>query len=145
MGKINMSRVLLGGLVAGLIIDVGEGLLNAVVLAEDWRAAMQALNKPSEMSGSTIALFNVLGIVFGVFILWLYAAIRPRYGAGVRTALCAAGAFWFACYLIPSVFQLALDLFPSRMIGIALVWGLVELLIAGVAGAALYKEGEAAA
>jgi hypothetical protein len=140
MNKINMGRVLLGGVIAGVIIDVGEGVLNGVVLSEDWRAAMQALGKSPDMGPAVLALFNVMGIVFGVFILWLYAAIRPRYGAGVRTALCAAAAFWFACYFIPTVFQYALDLFPARMLCIALAWGLVELLVAGVAGASVYKE-----
>ena len=34
MGKINFGRVLLGGLVAGLVINIGEYLLNGVVLAK---------------------------------------------------------------------------------------------------------------
>jgi hypothetical protein len=36
MGKINWTRVILGGVVAGAIINVFEYLLNAVVLAKDW-------------------------------------------------------------------------------------------------------------
>lgn len=140
MGKINMNRVLLGGLVAGLILDISEGILNAVVLKADWEAVMKAMNKSPEMSGGVLALFNVMGFVMGISIVWLYAAIRPRYGAGPRTALCAAGFFWFAAYFVPSVFQLALDVLPAKLMGISLVWGLVEMLVAGLAGAKMYKE-----
>jgi hypothetical protein len=34
MKKINMGRVLLGGLIAGVVLNIGEFLLNGVVLAK---------------------------------------------------------------------------------------------------------------
>ncbi len=40
MGKINWTRVILGGVVAGAIINVFEYLLNAVVVAKDWAGVM---------------------------------------------------------------------------------------------------------
>jgi hypothetical protein len=42
MSSINWGRVILGGLLAGVLINVFEFLLNGVVLANDWRAAMLA-------------------------------------------------------------------------------------------------------
>lgn len=44
MGKINIGRVLLGGLAAGLVMNIGEFLLNAVVLAKDLEEAMRKAN-----------------------------------------------------------------------------------------------------
>ena len=35
MGKINMTRVILGGLLAGLVINIGEFILNDTILGED--------------------------------------------------------------------------------------------------------------
>ncbi len=43
MGKINWGKVVLGGLLAGVIIDVVEGILEGVILGPEWRQAMQAL------------------------------------------------------------------------------------------------------
>ncbi len=43
MGNINLTRVLLGGLLAGVVFNVGEGILNELILRQDWEAAMQAL------------------------------------------------------------------------------------------------------
>ena len=31
--------------------------------------------------------FVIWGLFVGIFPVWLYAAIRPRYGAGLKTAL----------------------------------------------------------
>src|SRR5215475_14608464 len=38
MKKINLVRVLLGGLIAGLVLNIGEFLLNEAVLGNDMRA-----------------------------------------------------------------------------------------------------------
>lgn len=48
---------------------------------------MKALGKP-ELSINQIVGFNITGLAYGIFIVWLYAAIRPRYGAGPKTARC---------------------------------------------------------
>ena len=51
MGKINMGRVILGGLLAGLIINIGEFVLNIAVLGRLWDEALQALNRPALDAG----------------------------------------------------------------------------------------------
>ena len=139
MGGINFGRVVLGGLLAGLVIDASEYVLNGVVLGQDMDAAMRRLNLPT-VGGSAIAVFLVLGFALGIAGIWFYAAIRPRFGAGVRTALCAGSAVWFFAYLYPNIGLVVLGFFPGRLITIATVWGLVELLVAAVAGAWFYKE-----
>ena len=42
MSKINYQRVILGGLLAGLIIDIVEWLVNGVIFAGDWAAVMSS-------------------------------------------------------------------------------------------------------
>src|SRR5204863_8105313 len=46
MEKINWSRVILGGLLAGLIMNVGEFMLNVVVFAKELEEATRKLNLP---------------------------------------------------------------------------------------------------
>src|SRR5713226_3317696 len=43
MAKINWGRVLLGGLVAGLIINAAEYLVNGVILQAKWADAMKGI------------------------------------------------------------------------------------------------------
>ena len=138
MGKINWTRVILGGLVAGLIINIFEYVLNGVVLAKDMEAAITALGR--QMGGGALLMFSVWGILVGIFAVWLYAAIRPRYGAGPTTALCAGAAVWGLGYLLASVTPIALHLFPRHIMAIGLAVGLVEVIAGTLAGAWLYRE-----
>lgn len=139
MKGINVARMVLGGLLAGLIINIGEFLFNAQLFAADMEAAMAKLNLPP-VGGSAIATFVLMGFALGIATVWLYAAIRPRFGAGVSTALCAGTAVWFLAYVYPSVGFAVMGFFPPRLIVTGVVWGLGELLIAAVAGAWLYQE-----
>jgi len=139
MGHINFSRVILGGLLAGLLINISEFILNAVVYAEEMNAAMAALNKPP-IDDSMVIWFVLLGFGIGFMTVWLYAAMRPRFGAGVGTAVCASLTVWGLAYLYPNLFIMIMNLFPRQMMAVATVWGLGELVIAGVAGAWVYKE-----
>lgn len=139
MGKINMGRVLLGGLLAGLVINISESILNAVVLAQDMEAALAALNLPP-VGGGAIGVFVIQGFLMGILAVWLYAAIRPRFGPGPKTAIWVGLVIWFLTPLLGGVGLVVMGLFPAQPLAIGMVWTLVELPLASVAGAWLYKE-----
>lgn len=139
MTSINWTRVLLGGLVAGVIVDLFEGVLNGVVLAQDWADAMKALGRP-EISPSSIGAFNLMGLGIGIFAIWLYAAILARFGAGPKTAVGAGLATWIIGYLLPSIPAVIKHFYPRRLVAIGLAVGSVEIILASLAGARLYNE-----
>ncbi len=141
MGNINLTRVLLGGLLAGVVFNVGEGILNELILKADWEAAMQALQLP--MVGGVIqgVLFTGVGFVLGIVAVFIYASIRPRFGAGVKTAVIAGLTVWGLIY-IGFGFPFLAGVFPTKLFWISTVWGLVEVPLATVAGAWVYKEDE---
>ena len=58
MGKINLQRVFLGGLLAGAVLIVVDFILYGVVLRDDLAAAMQALGK-TPPPDSAIAVFEI--------------------------------------------------------------------------------------
>jgi len=142
MKKINVGRVLLGGLLAGLVLNIGETLLNAVVIAGDNKAEMERLHLP-DPGGAFIAKAVVATFVLGIAIVYLYAAIRPRFGPGVKTAICAGVMAWFFISVYAGVIYSGLGMVAMKLFWIGLVWGLVEYAIGAVAGAWLYKESEA--
>jgi hypothetical protein len=139
MGKINYGRVVLGGLLAGVIISIGEYLLNEVVFAEQMAAAMANLGL-SAPGGEQIAGFVIMTFVLGIALVWVYAAIRPRFGAGVKTAIIAGVVTWLLGTCLPSVGFAIAGVLPTNLATIGCLWGLVEIVIAGVAGAWVYKE-----
>lgn len=121
-----------------MIINVFECVLNGVILAKDMEAAISALGR--QMGGGQLAMFTVWGFLVGIVAVWLYAGIRPRYGAGPKTALFAGLAVWGLAYLLASVTPMALHLFPRRLLAIGLAVGLVEVIVGTLAGARLYRE-----
>ncbi|HUJ32200.1 MAG TPA: hypothetical protein VLY23_13030 [Candidatus Acidoferrum sp.] len=140
MGKINLGRVILGGIVAGIIIDIWEGVMRGVLLQEQAAKVMAALGRTNVVSTKQLIALNIYGLVIGILAIWVYAAIRPRFGAGPKTALLAGLAVWalvFALGAMPPVFM---HLVPVNLALMASCAEAVMMLIAGVAGAALYKE-----
>ncbi len=140
MGRINVGRVILGGIVAGILINVSEFILNGPVLGKDFAAAMAALGKQATMGPSTMGVWITYGLVLGIAAVWLYAAIRPRYGPGAGTAVRAGLAVWFFAYFLYSVGSANMGLFPTRLLAIGTIWGLFEIVIATAVGAWLYRE-----
>jgi predicted permease len=145
MRSINMGRVFLGGLLAGVIINISEFLLHAVVLKRDLEEAMKSMNRPATMTGGQTAVWIILSFVIGIAVVWLYAAIRPRYGPGPGTAARAGLAAWFFGNLVAAVVQANLGLFGGNLIVVPVIWTLVEAVVATVAGAWVYKEESAPA
>ena len=139
MGKINWRGVVVGGLVAGLVLNVVDYVLWGVLLADDMSAAMQALGKPA-VGGSAIAWFVVMDFVYGIALVWAYAAMRPRFGAGARTAMYAGLFVWVLIGLLNAVGESQMGLMPARMMVIGTVVALVLLPVATVVGARFYTE-----
>jgi len=94
-----------------------------------------------EFSPDQWIYFNVLGLIGGIALIWVYAAIRPRFGAGVLTAIYAGVAVWFIGTLLPNLsFMWVAGLFSKHLTLYTTAGALVEVVLGAVVGAALYKE-----
>ncbi len=142
MGKINWGRVFLGGLLAGVVINIGEYLFHAVLFKDEVAEMMRAIGKDpaAVMSGNAIVIWNILGFLTGIGAVWGYAAIRPRFGAGAKTAAIAGVAVWYFSRFLGAIGEMNMGMMSQKMIMTGLVWGLVEMIIATIAGAWAYKE-----
>jgi len=142
----NWGRIIGGGLLAGLVMNISEFVLHAVVLRADGEAIVKDLNQrgyhlPTE--GDPNALMLLLGITFvlGILAVWTYAAARPRFGPGPGTAICVGLAVWAMSYLYSAVYVYAgFPIFPAKIILLPAVWTFVEMPVATLIGAWLYKE-----
>lgn len=141
-GRMNVGRVLGGGLVAGLVLNVGEVALEPLIGAEfaAWLEGMGA----APLGEGAMAGLMVLGFLLGIVTVWLYAAIRPRFGPGPRTALIAALAVWLLACFGPSVGMGLYGILPTRLLVAWILWPLVQVPAAALAGAWVYRETPAA-
>jgi hypothetical protein len=141
MTKTNMGRIILGGIVAGIVLDILGYIVDGILLAPQWTAGMTALGKSGELTMNQIVSLNILGLANGIFAIWLYAAIRPRYGAGPKAALSAGLALWVAGFLLPNLGFMGVNgLFATNLTILTTAAAIVECLVAAMAGAAVYKE-----
>lgn len=137
-------RILAAGLLAGLVMNVGEFVLNAVILADAWDAAMADLGL-EPMAGGSIGVLIVMTFVTGIALIWAYAAMRPRFGPGPRTAIYVGLFAWFFVSLWPFLWNHLVPIYPSRLMTCGLAWSFFEIPIATLVGAWAYKETPAAA
>jgi hypothetical protein len=139
MGNINFGRVILGGLVAGLVINIGEFLLNEVVFKQQMEEMARRLNVQAP-GGSFIAIAVLITFLLGIVIVLTYALIRPRLGAGPKTAVVAGLICWFCIYVYSGILNSMFFGLGSTLVVIGIAWGLAEYLLGALAGGWLYKE-----
>ena len=141
--SINYGRVVLGGLAAGVVMNVVDSVTNGMLLATRWGAESTKLNPRLAAAGTTSMIgWIVTDFLTGIFIVWLYAAIRPRFGAGAGTAMTAGLATWAITKLWMSSY-IFMDLYTPGLIGSVSLGGLVGALAGAYVGGMLYKEGAA--
>ena len=138
MGQINWGRVLLGGLVAGLVLDIVDYVANTYLWTDQLVAMMKSLGV--QMRPHAIPLFIVAGFLLGIASIWAYAVARPRYGAGPKTAAIVAVGVWFIGSFLPDLDYWATGILPTRMFCAGTLVDLAAIIIATMAGAALYQE-----
>jgi hypothetical protein len=136
MSKLNWSRVLGCGLLAG-IVWIMLGSVVTALLGRDFAALPNNhLAKPT----LGFILFNVvLDLMEGVSIIWLYAVLRPVYGLGMKTAVIAAFSWWFIVSLGDATWC-SFGLFPPRTVIPLMIGTLPALVLATLAGMKFYKE-----
>ncbi len=139
MARINLTRVVLGGLVAGVVIMIGE-FINGLVTGNAFEEILAALGVTEFSTGATIALV-MIAFVEGIIMIWLYAAIRPRFGPGIQTALIAGFFIWIVAAFLTGVQFIVIGVFPmNAAMAMGSAISLVQLLAASTAGAWIYKE-----
>jgi len=101
MGKINIGRVIIAGLVAGIVADILSFLVDGMFwrrvggrddAAWTWRflAKRVDLVQRNRTCRRDRADLDLCGI-------------RPRFGAGVQTAIYAGIVYWFVASLLPNL------------------------------------------
>ena len=139
MSKINFGRVLLGGLVAGVILNAGEWVLNDYVLHKEMDDFFKRCGFP-QPGPKFLVIAIVITFVLGIVIVLGYAAIRPRFGPGPKTAIIAGLFAWFGVVVYQNVIATGLGMVPVNLVVMVIGWEIVEYSLAALVGAALYKE-----
>lgn len=138
----NLQRIVLGGLVAGIVCFIGDGVVHGVLLQSRWMEISAALHLPNSEADRQASMywFAIYDLVKGVAAVVVYAMIRPRFGAGARTAIIAGLVTWALCIPLPLGGLMPMHFFGRKFALLWSIYGAFPVLLGAIAGAALYKE-----
>jgi hypothetical protein len=143
---INTQKVLIGGFAAGVVLNVIDFVVNMFILGARMKAESDAF-KPGlsdQMNkGSTMVSYIIMDFILGFALVWTYAAIRPRFGPGLKTASYAALLFWILGGVFYSGYMM-MGMTSSGLWWTLAFVALVNFLAAASVGAWLYSEEGAA-
>jgi hypothetical protein len=136
---INTSRVIVGGIVAGVVANVIDYVSQTFLFGNMMTAAMTKLNLPTTPTGGQLAGLILCDFAWMFATIWIYAAIRTRFGPGPKTAVYAAIASWVIGTTVASYFFL-IGFFGTDLYLASSVEALLNSIIATVIGARFYAE-----
>jgi hypothetical protein len=141
MSQINIASVLKGGVAAGVIMNISEYILNGPVAGAQMNQEFAALNLPP-VGTAQVVVFAGLTMILGIMTVWLYAAIRPRFGPGPRTATWAGLVIWALAYGYSSLMMGLFGISSMGIVVLGVVWTAIEMIVASSIGGYLYSEGD---
>lgn len=139
MGGINGGRLLAGAAAAGALIWLLEGAFG-LLYVEQMTAILADHGLGMEMSPSVIGLTLVVSLLAGLSVVFFYALARPRLGPGPRTAVIVAIGLWVGGWLLALIGYRMIGLYPVKLLVMWGATGLLEMILAGVLGAWVYRE-----
>ena len=142
MAHINWKRVIVGGLAAGFLYDLFEILLSPLFVGRQYEAELNAI-RHTPPSAAGYAFFIGWGFVIGLVALFFYAAVRPRFGPGPRTAACVAFGLWLVADLMPQMGQAVMGIFTFPLMIKFTLQQFFFMLATTIVGAWVYREQDA--
>ena len=139
----NWLRIVLCGWVTGvvyfLLTALSIGLFAQGSIAQELLDVMEGGGPHTRWGGG---VFFGIDLMMGIWAMWLYSVIAPRYGAGPKTAA-VVGLAWWTMKSLQSAKWAGLG-FLALDVGLLLplVTTLVCILVASVIGAGLYEKVE---
>jgi hypothetical protein len=144
MRGFNVPRLLVGGVVSGATLWLLESAASAMYLNKMQSALLQ---HQIELEPSLwLAVMSVtIALLTGLTMVFLYAAVRPRFGPGARTATIVAITLWLGGYVPSLISYEMIGLYPRTLLYQWGLVGLLEMIGAAIVGAWIYSDAGPAA
>lgn len=137
MASIKRRGVATAGAVAGVVLVAGGMALAYLIGLPGLAGAIE---------GHTPDLVTplVLRFALGFVVVWVYVGFRPRFGSGSRAIAASTASVWLAASSGVVAAAALFPILPPLTVALVVVWSLIELALASVVGAALYRRHVAA-
>jgi hypothetical protein len=140
--SLSHRKVITGGLLAGVIIIIFN-ILGQFLLMDRIQHEMNTWIQGSadriSMGTGAIAAGIIMKLLIGIILIWFYAAMRPRFGPGPRTASYVAITVWILGAIYFSDFPL-IGMMSVSSYALLEIMQFVTFLVAALVGARIYSE-----
>jgi len=119
------SRIISLGFGIGVFLNLVGILGNGVLLRQAWADAIPVRPAQAMTGAMSTAVSLSSDFVFGLALVWLYAAMLPRFGATFATGARAALVIWILGVAVPYVGIVRIGWLPA---GITVATALVALV-----------------
>lgn len=133
----NIISILKVGLVTGFIIILSAATMVPVV-GDEMDLALAKFNLPPLSIGDMIFFFFV-SLFLGIMLMWLYSVLFSIYKQRIKTIIISVLIIWIPGNLLANVSNVVYGFMPVKLTIIGTVWGLGELLVAGLIGSWFIK------
>lgn len=141
MGKINYARVVIGAIVVAVFYFLTDGVIHTL-LGQYHVNAITGAGKlvQAEADKTSMFYFAAYDLCKGLVALLIYAGVRPRFGAGVKTAAWAGLVTWLACIVAPTIAAMPFPFYERIYFYKLIAMSLITVILGAIVGAAIYKE-----
>jgi len=144
MAGMNWRRVIVCGLLWAAAYSILGTAAMLLFFGREFILELERMGRPLQLTSDSLISLGIFGVVFaiawGIATVWFYAAIRPRYGAGPKTAVIAALGVWLLSVAAPLSHMAAFGITSARFIAIDLPTELVGIIGATLFAAWKYEE-----
>jgi hypothetical protein len=139
MGRINIGKLVIGGVAAGLVANALDFVVNTYLMTTETDDMIRRLNLSLDVLQSSAMVWVVVDFIWGMLLVFAYVGMRPRFGPGPRTAAISGGTMWLA---VAATFAglTAMGIYTQQAYIKTSFLFLVSTMAASLTGAYLYQE-----
>lgn len=143
MNRIRVNKLIISGVITLLVFVVIEFIIERLLgrfvsagIIDEWAAVLDI----QYWSPANYILNLLIVLLSCIMVMWLYAALRPMFGVGTKTALITS-LFVLSFIFAYAINETNLGLYPIQITLIQLLYWAVELPAAVIAGVYYYEAG----
>ena len=137
---INLKTVITSGLVAGIIICI-SAITMVPVVGNEMDTVLANRGLPP-LSNLDMLYFCFVSLIYGIFLMFLYAALKPQFKSRVKTAIIVSIIVWILANVIGNVANVVYGFMPVKLTVIGIIWGLMEFLLGTLVASRLYERSQ---
>lgn len=112
----NIRRIIWLGFLLGVFLNIAGVVGNGILLREAWARAIPVRPAHALTGWPSVAISLLSDFLFGPSLVWLYAAMLPRFGAGFWTAIRAAAVIWVLGVAVPYLGIVRIGWLPADVV-----------------------------